>query len=163
MFMEAYERVSKAADESTRRAARSRQQTKRPKVLVANDDEGARHRLNAELRVLGFDVMEVNDSAQALEALAWAVDGRSSWPDVLVLDLRTSSFAGFDVLSALAGFADLPPTLLVNALPDQSVKVVVSTFGTKQDRRKLELNAVLAAVLAAACKAASVPVASPTR
>ena len=61
------------------------------------------------------------------------------------------------MLSALGGFAELPPTLLVNALPDQSVKVVVSTFGTKQDGRKLELNAVLAAVLAAACKAASVP------
>ncbi len=148
MFIEASERVATAVDGSTLNATRSRQQTKRPRVLVANDDEDARRRLKAELRALGFDVTEVSDSAQALETLAWAVDGRSSWPDVLVLDLRTSSF----VLSALRGFAELPPTLLVNALPDQSVKVVVSTFAAKQNGRKLELNAVLAAVLAAACK-----------
>ena len=161
--MEAYERVSTAADGSVLSAARTRQQTRRPRVLVANDDADARHRLKVELRVLGFDVTEVSDSAQALETLAWALDGRSSWPDVMVLDLRTSSFAGFDVLSALGGFAELPPTLLVNTLPDQAVEVIVSTFGTKQDRRKLELNAVLAAVLAAACKAASLVVPSPTR
>jgi CheY-like chemotaxis protein len=133
----------------------NRRQTRRPKVLVADGDENSRSRLEAELCTLGFDVMEVSDGAQVLEALAWAVDGRSSWPDVLLLDLRTSSFAGRDVLSALRGFVELPPTLLVTALPDQSVAVTVSTSPTRQGGRKLELNAVLAAVLAAACKAAN--------
>jgi DNA-binding response OmpR family regulator len=161
--MEACERVTGLPDRSTRGTTRSCQRTKRPSVLVANDDEDAGRRLKAELRVLGFDVMEVSDSAQALESLAWAVDGRSSWPDVLVLDLRTSSFAGFDVLSALRGFVQLPPTLLVNALPDETGKVVVSIFGAKENGRKLELNAVLAALLAAACKAASLVVPSPTK
>jgi hypothetical protein len=50
---------------------------------------------------------------------------------------------------------DLPPTLSVTALPDQSVEVAVSMSQARQGARKLELNAVLAAVLASACKAAS--------
>ena len=130
-------------------------QIRRPRVLVADGDADSRDRLQAELCTLGFDVTEASDSAQVLESLAWAVDGRSSWPDVLLLDLRTSSFAGRDVLSALQGFVELPPTLLVTALPDQSVEVAVSISQVRQGGRKLELNAVLAAVLASACKAAS--------
>jgi hypothetical protein len=69
-----------------------------------------------------------------------------------VVDLRRSSFAGRDVLSALQGFVDIPPTVRVSVRGDQSVEVTVSTCKTKQGAQKLELNAVLAAVLAAACK-----------
>ena len=128
------------------------QSKRKPRVLVANDDVWSRALLDRELRGLGYEVTQVTDGAQVLEALAWAADGRNNWPDVLVLDLRTSSFGGLDVLSALRGFAEVPPTVLVSVLGDRSVDVAVSTFKAKPSAAALELNAVLAAVLATACK-----------
>jgi CheY-like chemotaxis protein len=121
-------------------------------VLVASDDAWSRALLERELGVLGYQVTQVNDGAQVLEALAWAVDGRGSWPDVLLLDLRSSPFGGLDVLSALRDFAEVPPTVLVSVLGDRSVDVTVSTFRANPNARGLEVNAVLAAVLATACK-----------
>jgi CheY-like chemotaxis protein len=140
-----------AIDERLRQP-HSHAQTKRPRVLVADDDEDSRKGLERELHALGYDVMEASDGAQVLEALALAADGVCAWPDALVLDLHRSSFAGLDVLSALRGFSELPPTLMVSVLANQSVDVTVSTFRAKPGARKLELNAVLAAVLATACK-----------
>lgn len=144
-------RSAQASDERVRPCRRA--QTAKRRVLVANDGgEGFGGSLELELEALGYDVTQVSDGAQVLESLAWAADGQNGWPDVLVLDLRSSSFGGLDVLSGLRGFANLPPTLLVSARSDQSMDVTVSLFEVQQTRQQLELNAVLAAVLAVACK-----------
>ena len=135
------------------RARACRGAVRPPTIFVADDDDLFRDLLRSALVERGCEVIEASDGAEALEKLATAADGRSAWPDALVLDVRMPSFSGLGILSVLSGLQDRPPTFLITGFADPSIDTVVARLGVVRVFRKpSNIHEVLAAIIGAACE-----------
>lgn len=67
----------------------------KPKVLIADDDDGLLKALQVRLEHVGFDVTTAVDGYRAL------VEAREDLPDVLVLDINMPAGNGFTVQDRL--------------------------------------------------------------
>lgn len=63
----------------------------KPRVLIADDDEGLLTAIRVRLEKSGFDVFTAGDGYRAL------VEARQDEPDVLVLDINMPAGSGFSV------------------------------------------------------------------
>lgn len=89
-----------------------------PKILVADDDAVVLESIAATLEVAGHQVTRARDGGQARDALT------SETFAVLVTDLQMPVLKVMDLLS------------LVRAQPNPIPVIVVSTTGTREERRK---------------------------
>jgi two-component system response regulator HydG len=122
-----------------------------PRILVADDDASLRAALRGSLEARGCAVTEAADGAEALDAVASALDGRTPRPDVVVLDVRMPRMSGLGVLGVLRGLGFRISTFVITGLSDPSIDVVVARLGgARVFRKPLDLNDLAAAVLDAA-------------
>lgn len=86
----------------------------KPRVLVADDDEGLRQLYRLILQREGFDVIEAANGEQTL-ALAM-----NSAPTVILLDIMMPGMNGFEVCQRLKsdGRTGTVPVILVSAMED---------------------------------------------
>jgi DNA-binding NtrC family response regulator len=104
--------------------------TKRPSILLVEDDEAMRSLLGASLRRRGFDVVQCQDGEELMRRLQ-APDGERS-PSLIVSDLRMPGVNGFDLLHWLG-----------QRMPDIPV-ILITAFGDVQThRRAKELGAAV--------------------
>lgn len=81
--------------------------TRRPRVLVVDDDDDLRGLLELELRTSGFEVAQAIDGVEALAALD------RFQPDVILLDLMLPRMSGTEVLAALEQRGGRQPRVVV--------------------------------------------------
>src|SRR5262245_34512807 len=78
--------------------------SRRPCVVLAEDDREMRMLVATTLRRAGWDVVEAVDGADLLECLAWVADSRDRGGDcVLVSDIRMRGVSGVEELERLGG------------------------------------------------------------
>ncbi len=96
--------------------------TRRPRVLVAEDDPALRRLLELRLSVGDFDVRTVEDGSDALDA------AREWRPDVLVCDVMMPKVSGLTVCRELRDDADfnaMPIILLTARVFDEDIERVL--------------------------------------
>jgi two-component system KDP operon response regulator KdpE len=71
-------------------------------VLVVDDEERILHFVRVNLSLAGYDVTTTTSGEEALKLL------ESKKPDIMLLDILMSPMSGFDVLSQLRTFSQLP-------------------------------------------------------
>jgi CheY-like chemotaxis protein len=72
---------------------------RRARVLVADDDEGARYLLRAVLESAGYDVAEVHDGSELYDVLAMSPRGHFS---LVIADHVMPRMLGLEVLSRMS-------------------------------------------------------------
>jgi two-component system response regulator MprA len=92
-------------------------ETRRPQVLVAEDDRGVRESLVRALHFEGYDVQAVSDGAKALEAVA------QHEPDVVVLDVMMPYVDGLTACRQLRARYRTLPILMLTARHEVSDRV----------------------------------------
>jgi len=75
--------------------ARSVKRSRRPRVLVVDDDPNVRLLCATNLRLDGFDVIEAVDGQDGLERVG------EDAPDLVLLDIRMPGLDGFELASAV--------------------------------------------------------------
>jgi two-component system KDP operon response regulator KdpE len=88
----------------------------RPRVLVVDDEPQIRRALRVALRANGYDVVEAESGAAALEATAVHP------PDVIILDLGLPDLDGIEVCRRLREWTRLP-IIVLSAHGDDEAKV----------------------------------------
>ncbi|MDP9002017.1 MAG: response regulator [Myxococcota bacterium] len=118
------------------------------RVLVADDDEESRGSLKDALSPLGFEVVEAHDGAEALQAIARALDGDAPRLDAVVLDVRMPALSGLGVLSVLRGHAPRVPTFVITGLVDPSIEALVMRLGgARVFRKPVDVDDLVGALL----------------
>lgn len=91
----------------------------KPRILMVDDDAGARRLTRATLNKAGFDVIEAANGALALELL------QQSLPDLVLMDVSMPVMDGFDAcaaLRALPGGQRVPVTMITGLDDTQSIE-----------------------------------------
>jgi CheY-like chemotaxis protein len=81
------------------------------RVLVVDDDASIRRLVRVILADAGFEVIEAEDGARALEVLE-----RES-PEILLLDLNMPVMDGWEVFERLREYGRRPRTIIISAGP----------------------------------------------
>jgi len=96
------------------------------RILVAEDDPALRRLVDMLLSSQGYDVLTVNDGADALAAV-------DTWPpDALVVDVMMPRISGLTVCRELRAdqrFADVPIVLLTARVFDDDIQAVMDLGG----------------------------------
>ena len=90
-----------------------------PRILVVDDDNGARRLTRATLKRAGFDVVEAEDGQQALDVV------RAGMPDLILLDVSMPVMDGFTACAELRARpdGDAVPVMMMTGLDDvQSIE-----------------------------------------
>jgi CheY-like chemotaxis protein len=97
---------------------------KRPRVLLADDDEDVRYCLAQMLDYDGYDVTEVTDGAALLAALSpWILDPSGEPPaDVIVTDVRMPGVDGLSLVEGLRAHHWPGPIVLMSAYADDELR-----------------------------------------
>jgi CheY-like chemotaxis protein len=98
-------------------------------VLIADDDDETRGALKEYLAGEGYEVIEADNGALALELLASAADGNAPLPDFVLLDFVMPGFSGLGILRVMRRFVRFPPTIIMTALVDPSVEAFARNLG----------------------------------
>ena len=93
------------------------------RVLVVDDEPPIRRFLRASLLAQGYDVMEAEDGAKALEEI------RRRPPDLLVLDLGLPGIDGLEVIRRLRGNGAAMPIIVLSSRVDEAGKVEALDLG----------------------------------
>jgi chemosensory pili system protein ChpA (sensor histidine kinase/response regulator) len=83
------------------------EQSRQPKILVADDSVYFRHSLLQILKHANYSVIEARDGLEALEQLS------ENTPDVFLLDVEMPNLNGYDVLSIMRIYPELAPVKVV--------------------------------------------------
>lgn len=125
-------------------------------VLVAEGDHELRRGIRDALVQHGYEVIEAEDGASAMQILASAADGQRGMPDVVVLDVRMSGYSGLGVLSVMRRFSAAPPAIVVSSYIDSSIETVARRLGARHLLRKpIDVEQLLAMVFEAAVRTTS--------
>ncbi|MDQ6928139.1 MAG: response regulator transcription factor, partial [Actinomycetota bacterium] len=96
--------------------------SRRPLVLVVDDEESIRVLLSRYLQMEGYDVCEAADGASALVTIT------ERTPDLVLLDRVMPAEDGLDVLTRLRRQSDVP-VILLTGLGDESERVLGLKLG----------------------------------
>jgi CheY-like chemotaxis protein len=96
-----------------RRAAPAPRRDRRPRVLVADDQEFIRLLLDRALRRAGFSVLLAADGQEAVERFRQDAQG----VDVLLLDVQMPGLSGPEALAALGRFSRAAPCCFMTGDP----------------------------------------------
>ena len=75
---------------------------KKPRVLAVDDHPKVLRFVEIDLRLRGFEVITTTSGSEALELV------KSAKPDIVLLDIIMPGMDGFEVLSKLRDFTQLP-------------------------------------------------------
>jgi diguanylate cyclase (GGDEF)-like protein/PAS domain S-box-containing protein len=98
-----------------------------PRILVVDDDNGARRLTRATLKRAGFDVVEAEDGRQAMELV------RAGMPDLVLLDVSMPVMDGFAACAELRALpdGDAVPVMMMTGLDDvESIERAFSVGAT---------------------------------
>ncbi len=101
------------------------------RVLVADDDAALRGLLVRSLRRWGYEVVEVADGAQALEAIADGICDLAR-VDLAVVDVRMPYLGGLHVLAALRDLHPAVPLILISAFADPATHTLARRLGAAE-------------------------------
>jgi DNA-binding response OmpR family regulator len=95
------------------------------KILIVDDDVAVTVLLGKILSSSGFEVVQVNDSAQSLDR------AHETKPDFFILDLMMPEPNGFEVCRMLRGDSDFAetPILIITASDDYDSKAIAYAAG----------------------------------
>lgn len=93
-------------------------QARRPRVLLAEDDDELRDLLTFYLEGAEMDVDEVDDGVELLDALCRCGDKY----DLVVSDVRMRGLSGVQVLGMTEHDANRPRVLMITAFPDAATE-----------------------------------------
>jgi DNA-binding response OmpR family regulator len=103
---------------------------RRPRVLVAEDDEEMRRLVAETLRRNRYDVLEVEDGSRLIAFVAGTVDLREASPiDLIVSDIRMPGCNGLDLLAALRRLDWSVPVILMTAFGDDETRSRAAALG----------------------------------
>src|SRR3989339_1208062 len=89
------------------------------KVLIVEDDMALFNMYSVELKIKGFDVLNVSDGLQAMSK------AKDYAPDIVLLDIMLPGMNGLNILTELKGdsqTADIPVIMLTNYGSEDNVK-----------------------------------------
>ena len=91
----------------------------RPKVLIADDEDGIRVLCRVNLELTDFEVIEAVDGADAL------AKAREHRPDVILLDVMMPEIDGWEVLHQLKGDPELAaiPVIMLTARTSEADQI----------------------------------------
>ncbi|NQT88336.1 response regulator, partial [bacterium] len=87
------------------------------RVLVVDDLPGVRHILRTVLEHVGYDTVEAEDGATALEKV------RTEQPDVMLCDIRMPGIDGFEVLRRAHELVPDLPIIMITGFDDVDTAV----------------------------------------
>lgn len=93
------------------------------RVLVVDDEPPIRRFLRTSLTAQGYDIVEAEDGAKALEEV------RRRSPDLLVLDLGLPGIDGLEVIRRLRGSGVPLPIIVLSSRVDEAGKVEALDLG----------------------------------
>lgn len=93
------------------------------RVLVVDDEPPIRRFLRTSLTSQGYNVLEADDGAQALELV------KRNAVDVIVLDLGLPNLHGFDVIERLRADKSPTPIIVLSSRADETGKVKALDLG----------------------------------
>ncbi|MFZ3071403.1 MAG: response regulator transcription factor [Anaerolineaceae bacterium] len=95
---------------------------KKNRILVADDEKGLVKVIRLNLEHDGFDVIEANNGAQAMDKL------RATLPDLVLLDVMMPDIDGFEVLKMIREVGTIP-VIMLTAKGEENDKVRGLEFG----------------------------------
>jgi DNA-binding response OmpR family regulator len=98
---------------------------RRPRVLVADDDDDMRALVASALRLDGYVVIEARDGAEVLRVISRP----ESVPDVIVTDIRMPGRSGLTLLAGLRVEGWMTPIVVMSAFVTDQVRTVANQFG----------------------------------
>jgi DNA-binding response OmpR family regulator len=104
--------------------------TRRPCVVLAEDDREMRMLVATTLRRAGWDVIEAGDGIDLLDCVAWVIESRDDGRDcVLVSDIRMPGMSGLDALERLRDVGWHGGIILITAFGDEATHVRARELG----------------------------------
>lgn len=105
--------------------------TRRPRVLVAEDDDDMRALVVGSLRADGYEVVEARDGAQAVDAIAGAMlfDEDERAPDIIITDVRLPGINGLSLLAGLRAHHWATPIIVMTAYQPDRIRPLASRLG----------------------------------
>jgi two-component system KDP operon response regulator KdpE len=92
------------------------------RILIVDDEPQIRRFLRPALAAAGYDVVEAENGADAMKAVATAA------PDVIILDLGLPDMDGKDVIANLRGWSTIP-IIILSARDRESEKIAALDLG----------------------------------
>ncbi|KQQ45959.1 two-component system response regulator [Rhizobium sp. Leaf311] len=92
------------------------------RILVVDDEPQIRRFLRPALAAAGYDVIEAENGADALKAVATAA------PDAVILDLGLPDMDGKDVIASLRGWSTIP-IIILSARDREAEKIAALDLG----------------------------------
>lgn len=92
------------------------------RILVVDDEPQIRRFLRPALAAAGYDVIEAENGANAIKAVATAA------PDIIILDLGLPDMDGKDVIANLRGWSRLP-IIILSARDRETEKIAALDLG----------------------------------
>lgn len=112
------------------RIAAPRPQTgvRRPRILIAEDDDEMRRLLANSLAPVSNDIVEAQDGAQLVEHLADAL--RTKTPvDLVITDLRMPTLGGFEAIEWFRTLGCRAPVIAITAFGDRRTHLEAVRLG----------------------------------
>ncbi len=104
-------------------------QRRRPRILLAEDDDAFRRLLALTLRCDGFDVVEVRNGRELVHEVAVNAQSSGRRFDLVITDLRMPAMTGLEAIAGLRG-AEWPiPVILITAFGDAATQVEATRLG----------------------------------
>jgi DNA-binding NtrC family response regulator len=121
---------------------------RRPRLLLAEDDDDVRWSLTEILQTEGFEVIAVSSGSALLEHLgsAFLFEQRNTPPDVIVSDVRMPGVSGLTVLEGVRQRGWSIPVVLITAFGDDELRARASRLDATLLSKPLDLNELQAAL-----------------
>ncbi|CAN5776577.1 hypothetical protein BH11MYX4_BH11MYX4_12090 [soil metagenome] len=121
---------------------------RRPRVLLAEDDEELRRLLREALQAGGYDVIEAVDGGRLLVRLGQ--EYRSGRPeesfDVMVSDVRMPICTGLQILESLRLARSHIPVILITAFGDDTTRAKAERLGAVLVDKPFDVDELVRAV-----------------
>lgn len=103
---------------------------RRPRILLAEDDDELRWSLTDVLDRAGFEVFAVADGCAFLDVVSESIDeGKPPAVQAIVTDVRMPGFHTFNILAGLQQLGDAPPVIVISAFGDEDVRARARSVG----------------------------------
>ena len=121
---------------------------RRPRLLLAEDDDDVRWSLTEILETEGFEVIAVSSGSALLEHLgsAFLFEQRTTPPDVIVSDIRMPGVSGLKVLEGVRQRGWNIPVVLITAFGDDEIRARAMRLDATLLSKPLDLNELQAAL-----------------
>ncbi len=116
------------------------QATKKPTVLVAEDDDELRDLICRMLRAAGCTVEAFPNGDQLWEALAYRIDCAGVPPDLIVTDVRMPGHTGLEVVKQLRRYDRVTPVIVVTAFGDETAASNAEQLGAHLIAKPFDLE-----------------------